>query len=173
MVTAPPKRKRRVPRKPRGTGTARFYYKGSRVKQLRAFLYTAKLGTLSRAAEALFLSQPSVSLQIQALEREFGVRLLERSGRRVQLTREGQELFDLARPLIEGLEALDQNFKHKVQGLDAGELNVAAGSSTIQLSRPASESEAAIAQRDRHGWSGDASFRPGGLRGRFDARCPE
>lgn len=146
MVTPTPKRKRRVPRKPRGSGAARFYYKGSRLKQLRAFFYAAKLGTLSRAAEALFLSQPSVSLQIQALEREFGVRLLERSGRRVQLTREGQELFDLARPLIEGLEALDQNFKRKVQGLDAGELNVAAGSSTIQFLLPA----LVASYRDRH-----------------------
>ena len=75
----------------------RFAYKGDRLKPLRAFCQTARLGSISRAAEALFLSQPAVTLQLQALERDLGVRLLERSGRRISLTREGQELYDLAR----------------------------------------------------------------------------
>jgi len=109
----------------------RFAYKGDRLKPLRAFCQTARLGSVSRAAEALYLSQPAVTLQLQALEREMGVRLLERSGRRLTLTREGQELYELARPLVEGLDGLDGAFRARVRGLDAGELNVAAGSSTI------------------------------------------
>jgi DNA-binding transcriptional LysR family regulator len=60
-----------------------------------------------------------------------GVRLLERSGRRLTLTREGQELYELARPLVEGLDSLDGAFRERIRGLDAGDLNVAAGSSTI------------------------------------------
>ncbi|MGD9582318.1 MAG: LysR family transcriptional regulator [Lysobacterales bacterium] len=114
----------------------RFYYKGSRLKQLRAFCMTAKLGTLSRAAEALFLSQPSISLQIAALEREFGKRLMQRRGRRVTLSREGEMLYELALPLIDGLDGLDQAFRGKIDGLDAGELNIAAGTSTIQYLLP-------------------------------------
>ena len=114
----------------------RFYYKGNRLKQLRAFCYLAKLGTISRAAEALFLSQPSVSLQLGALEKELGANLLDRTRRRVQLTREGLMLYELARPLVEGLEALDAEFRAKCKGLDAGELNIAAGSSTIQYLLP-------------------------------------
>ena len=47
---------------------ARFYYKGNRLKQLRAFCYAVKFGTVARAAEALFLSASSVSLQLTALE---------------------------------------------------------------------------------------------------------
>ncbi|HEU0305719.1 MAG TPA: LysR family transcriptional regulator [Lysobacter sp.] len=109
----------------------RFAYKGDRLKPLRAFCQTARLGSVSRAAEALYLSQPAVTLQLQALERDFGVRLLERSGRRITLTREGQELYELARPLVEGLDGLDAAFRDRVRGLDAGELQVAAGSSTI------------------------------------------
>lgn len=109
----------------------RFAYKADRLKPLRAFCQTARLGSVSRAAEALYLSQPAVTLQLQALERELGVRLLERSGRRITLTREGQELYDLARPLVEGLDGLDAAFRDRVRGLDGGELNVAAGSSTI------------------------------------------
>ncbi|GAB3387117.1 LysR family transcriptional regulator [Lysobacter fragariae] len=116
-------------RKP--TSTLRFAYKGDRLKPLRAFCQTARLGSVTRAAEALYLSQPAVTLQLQALEREYGVRLLERSGRRITLTREGQELYELARPLVEGLDGLDAAFRHRVGGLDAGELHVAAGSSTI------------------------------------------
>ena len=114
-----------------GSGALRFAYKGSRLKPLRAFCQVARLGSVSRAAEALYLSQPAVTLQLQALERELGVRLLERSGRRLTPTREGELLYEMARPLVEGLDNLAAHFREQVRGLDAGELNVAAGSSTI------------------------------------------
>ena len=115
---------------------ARFYYKGNRLKQLRAFCTIAKLGTLSRAAEALFLSQPSVSLQLSALEKELGARLIERRRRRVALTREGQALYDLALPLVDGLDNLDRQFRALSAGFVGGELHVAAGTSTIQYLLP-------------------------------------
>ena len=88
------------------SSTPRFAYKGDRLKPLRAFCQTARLGSVSRAAEALYLSQPAVTLQLQALERELGVRLLERSGRRLVPTREGQLLYELARPLVEAVDGL-------------------------------------------------------------------
>jgi DNA-binding transcriptional LysR family regulator len=114
----------------------RFYYKGNRQKQLRAFVYTVKLGTLTRAAEALFLSQPSISLQLKALERELGVVLLERTRRRITLTDSGEVLYEMARPLVEGWESLDRDFHSKIKGLQAGRLTIAAGSSTIQYLLP-------------------------------------
>ena len=117
--------------------TQRFYYKGDRLKPLRAFCQAARLGSISRAAEALFLSQPAVTLQLQALERDLQVRLLERSGRRLTLTREGAALYELARPLVEGLDGLDGEFRNKLKGLEASELHVAAGSSTILYLLPA------------------------------------
>jgi LysR family transcriptional regulator, putative pyruvate carboxylase regulator len=110
---------------------ARFYYKGSRLKQLRAFCHVARLGSVSRAAEAVFLSQPAVSLQLGALESELGQPLFERHGRRLNLTREGQALYELARPLIDGFDSLEGDFRARLRGLSAGELNIAAGSSTI------------------------------------------
>lgn len=120
--------------KPRGMqdAAARFYYKGSRLKQLRAFCMIVKLGTLSRAAEALFLSQPSISLQLRALESELGVRLIERRRRRVAPTREGEALYELALPLVDGLESLDRRFHALRSGLAGGELRIAAGASTGQ-----------------------------------------
>ena len=128
--------KRQKGAKPGAVEGERFYYKGNRQKQMRAFVYTVKLGTLTRAAEALYLSQPSVSLQLQALERELGVSLLERSRRRINLTDAGEALYELARPLVEGWENLDRDFHAKVKGLQGGRLTIAAGSSTIQYLLP-------------------------------------
>lgn len=115
----------RVPPSPR------FSYKSDRLKPLRAFCQTVRLGSVSRAAEALFVSQPAVSQQLQALERELGVVLLERSGGRMVPSREGQLLFEMAQPLVDDLDGLETRFRDKVAGLDAGELNIAANSSTI------------------------------------------
>lgn len=135
---SPPAKPRKKPKGRRGKvlESPRFYYKGNRLKQLRAFCYVVKFGTLGRAAEALFLSQPSVSLQLSALEKELGARLLERARPRFLLTREGQMLYEMARPVVEGFENLDQQFRSQLQGLDAGEVNIAAGASTIQYLLP-------------------------------------
>src|SRR4249920_3382848 len=95
-----------LPKRRSTTAPARFYYKGNRLKQLRAFCYAVKFGSIARAAEALFLSPSSVSLQLSALEKELGAHLLERTRPRLALTSEGQMLYDLARPLVEGVEGL-------------------------------------------------------------------
>ncbi|MEN4904377.1 LysR family transcriptional regulator [Luteimonas sp. TWI1437] len=109
----------------------RFPYKSDRLKPLRAFCQTTRLGSVSRAAEALYVSQPAISLQLQALERELGVKLLERSGRRLVPTRAGEVLYDLALPLVEGIDGLPAAFRREVGGLDAGALTIAANSATI------------------------------------------
>jgi DNA-binding transcriptional LysR family regulator len=133
--------RRRASKKPVASDMApeeggRYYYKGNRHKQLRAFVTVVKLGTLTRAAEALFLSQPTISLQLQALERELGVSLVERRRRRINLTNAGEALYELARPLVEGWETLDRDFQARVQGLQGGRLTIAAGTSTIQYLLP-------------------------------------
>lgn len=107
------------------------YYKQNRLKQLRAFCYTAQNGSISRAAEKLFLSQPSVSLQIQALEREFNTTLFERRGPHIRLTPEGETLLTLAHPLVSEMDSLPESFAAQCGNLDSGELNIAAGESTI------------------------------------------
>lgn len=120
--------------KPKAHGdlaSGRFYYKGSRLKPLQAFCQVARLGSVSRAAEALHLSQPAVSLQLKALEAHYGLPLLERVGRRLSLTPAGQSLYDLARPLVEGFDGLDEAFRAGRGGPEGGELHLAAGSSTL------------------------------------------
>ena len=108
-----------------------LYYKQNRLKQLRAFCHTARTGSITLAAESLFLSQPSVSLQIQALEREFGITLFERRGPSIKMTPEGDTLYLLAEPLVEGIDKLHETFAAQFGKLESGDLNIAAGESTI------------------------------------------
>ena len=112
--------------------TIRFYYKGNQLKQLRAFCAVAKSGKMTDAAEELFLSQPAISLQVRALERELDTVLFERHGPRINMTREGQELYEMAQPLVEALDTLNFRFNRQMKGdLDSGEVIIAAGESTI------------------------------------------
>ena len=108
-----------------------IYYKQNRLKQLRAFCHAARTGSISEAAEKIFLSQPTVSLQIQALERELETVLFERRGPKIRLTPEGEALYKLAQPLVEGMDKLHETFAAQQGLLESGELNIAAGESTI------------------------------------------
>lgn len=67
----------------------------------RAFLVTAEEGTLSAAAKALDMTQPTLSRQVAALEAELGVTIFERVGQRLVLTNSGVELLDHARAMSE------------------------------------------------------------------------
>lgn len=113
------------------TKNPQYFYKGDILKPLKAFCCAARTGNMSRAAEELFLSQPSVSLQIRALEDRLGTTLFERHGPRIRLTPEGDTLYALARPLVEGINALPDSFQSALGRLESGEINIAAGESTI------------------------------------------
>ena len=58
--------------------------------QLRYVLAVSEAGSITRASERLHLAQPSLSTQIRKLERELGIPLFERLGRRVRLTAAGE-----------------------------------------------------------------------------------
>ncbi|MBF0255933.1 MAG: LysR family transcriptional regulator [Gammaproteobacteria bacterium] len=110
---------------------SQIYYKQKRLQQLRAFCRAAQTGSISEAAELLFLSQPTVSLQIQALEREMNLTLFERRGPKIKLTPQAQVLYQLAQPLVEGIDKLEETFAAHTGKLESGNLNIAAGESTI------------------------------------------
>ncbi len=69
--------------------------------QLRIFLKVAEQESFTLASEILFLTQPAVSLQIKTLENDLGVKLFDRSGRRVNLTEAGRTLLPYARRIME------------------------------------------------------------------------
>lgn len=107
------------------------YYKNNRLKQMRAFCEVVRSGSVTLAAQHLFLSQPSVTLQIQAMERELGVTVFERRGPVLKLTPDGEALYALAEPLVKGIDGLQENFAAQHGKLDSGDLNICAGESTI------------------------------------------
>ena len=79
--------------------------------QVEAFVQVAQHRSFSKAADALFLTQPSVTARIQSLERDLGEALFERNGRGVRLTEMGTAFLPYARralkALQEGRDALD------------------------------------------------------------------
>jgi DNA-binding transcriptional LysR family regulator len=111
-------------------------YKQNRLQQLRGFCYAARTKSMSKAAEKLALSQPSVSLQIKALERELGAQLFTRRGPRIELTHDGHRLLELAGPIMEAIDQLDENFASLRESVERGIVNIAAGGSTIQYLLP-------------------------------------
>ncbi|MCP4993450.1 MAG: LysR family transcriptional regulator [Gammaproteobacteria bacterium] len=117
---------------------APVYYKQNRLKQLRAFCHAAQTGSISEAAERIFLSQPTVSLQIQALEREMEIILFERRGPKISLTPQGKVLFKLAQPLVEGMDKLQETFAAQQGEFESGDLCIASGESTILYLLPES-----------------------------------
>lgn len=101
------------------------------VRQLRYFLAVVDHGSITRAAEALYISQPSLSQALHAFERQVGVRLLRRQGRGVVLTAEGRALVGPARQILTDL-ADAKTAVRQVTDLRSGRLNIAA-SSTLAL----------------------------------------
>jgi DNA-binding transcriptional LysR family regulator len=72
--------------------------------QLEAFVEVARHHSFSKAADALFLTQPSVTARIQALERELGEPLFERNGRGVRLTDVGSSFLPYAQRVLKALQ---------------------------------------------------------------------
>lgn len=97
--------------------------RGVGLGQLEAFVQVARHRSFSKAAETLFLSQPSVSARIQNLEKELGEPLFRRNGRSVLLTEVGQTFLPYAERILQsveaGLEALEA-----LQNLNVGALHL-------------------------------------------------
>lgn len=91
------------------------------LRQIQQFLAVVDHGGVNRAAESLYISQPSVSQSIRALERELGARLFHRTGGRLVLAAAGEVLVVQAREVVRSV-ALAQAMVHAVDGLRTGRL---------------------------------------------------
>src|ERR671931_220644 len=113
-----------------------FRYKQNRLQQLKGFCAVVQTRSVSKAAARQGLTQPTVSLQVQSLERDLRTTLFERRGPKIELTFEGELLYELARPLVDGFTALDENFEARRNNVEQGKLAIAAGESTIHYVLP-------------------------------------
>ncbi len=135
--------------------------KGNRLKQLRAFCNTALLGTLTKAAENVMSSQPAVSQHIRALEGELEVRLFERRGPRVALTRIGESLFEYTMPLVQAIDRLPDTFSEDHFGVPSDALIIGAGptSAAYLLPRYLKRFRERYPDVQINVWTGDSSQR--------------
>ena len=91
----------------------------------RAFLVTAEEGSLSAAARALGMTQPTLGRQVDALEEELGVVLFERAGRGLVLTPSGLELLDQVRRMGEAASGVSLTASGQAQTI-AGNIRISA-----------------------------------------------
>ena len=93
-------------------------------RQLETFATVARLGSFSRAAEALHLTPPAVSIQVRQITESIGLPLFEQSGREIRLTAAGQELLRTARELDDSWNRFESAVD-ALKGLKKGRLRVA------------------------------------------------
>ena len=98
------------------------------LNQLKAFCAVVEKRSFSRASEVVFLSQPTVSLQISSLEQELGTQLLDRRAREITVTKTGETLYQYAKRILRLMNEAQQAIE-QLKGLMKGTLTL--GASTI------------------------------------------
>lgn len=92
-------------------------------RQLQIFATVVRLGSFTKAADALFLAQPTISLQIKKLVETMGMPLLESVGRQVRPTGAGQDLFATCDEIFRAMENLGSRMADR-RGLRLGKLRL-------------------------------------------------
>ena len=96
------------------------------LRHLQYFLTIAREGTISGAAQALHLSQPSLSRQMQDLERELDVKLFNRGSRHIELTEEGMRLRRRAEEIVDLVGRTEAELRVSAETI-AGEVRIGSG----------------------------------------------
>ena len=95
------------------------------IRVLRYFLETAREGNMTRAAERLFISQPTMSKQLKELENELGAKLFIRSNYSIRLTEAGMLLRDRAEDILSLVDKTEAEFK-SLEETNSGDIFVGA-----------------------------------------------
>lgn len=83
------------------------------IKELRYFISVARSGNITKSAEELYITQPTLSRILASLEGELGVKLFERSNRNTLLTEKGKELYKYALEIVELVDKREKEIKEK------------------------------------------------------------
>ena len=95
------------------------------IRQIQCFLNVAALGSFTQAAEKMHTTQPALSQQVRDLETELGIRLFDRTTRRVELTEGGAEFRNIAAKIIDDLDSAARN-AHELAERKRGRVVIAA-----------------------------------------------
>lgn len=98
---------------------------------LKSFVTTARLGSVTHAAEKLNMTQPAISRQIQRLEQQLGLPLFQRSGRTLRLSFQGERLLACAQDVLAAGKQLRDTVT-EMRGSEGGLLRVGACSQVIE-----------------------------------------
>lgn len=82
------------------------------IRHFRIFIAVANTGSITRAAQALYVSQPTVSVAIRELEQHYGTRLFERISQRLKITEAGRALLGYATHLISLYDEVEASFQN-------------------------------------------------------------
>jgi DNA-binding transcriptional LysR family regulator len=96
-------------------------------RQMKVFQVVAEQLNYTRAAQLLHLSQPAVSMQVKQLEDAVGLPLFEHTGRKIQLTEAGREIYQYARTMFQTFEEMEEVIA-AMKGLGTGHLKIAVAS---------------------------------------------
>ena len=103
--------------------SSEFLIRHATLRQLQVFEAIVRLGSFTKAAEELFLTQPTVSLQMKKLTDSVGLPLVEAVGRHTRATEAGQELYQACRTIFRALGDLESKFAD-LKGLRAGKIRL-------------------------------------------------
>lgn len=106
------------------------------LKQLEAFVQVAEKKNFSRAAKAMFLTQPTVSAHISGLEKELNTRLLIRNTKDVELSEEGERLYEYAKQITLLTEQIVQEFGSEPDVEEQSTVTIAASAVPAQYLLP-------------------------------------
>ena len=95
------------------------------IRVLRYFLETAREGNMTRAAQRLFISQPTMSKQLKELEKELGTKLFVRTNYSIRLTEAGMLLRERAEDIVSLVDKTEAEFK-ALEEINSGEIYVGA-----------------------------------------------
>ena len=92
------------------------------IRHLKIFIAVAETGSMSAAAQKLYLSQPTVSQAIQELERHYQIHLFDRLSRKLYITQDGLSLLSLAHQAVGQFDSLEKTMqeKHRISSLRLG-----------------------------------------------------
>lgn len=113
-----------------------FLYKKNRQQQIKGFYYAVRFSSITEAAKAMNLTQSTVTLQIQSLERDLGRKLFKRDSKPLALTPDGEDFYKLACPLIHEFEAVVGKFLNNKKEKELQRIDIAVHHIAISYMMP-------------------------------------